>query len=114
MTRTRNFIHGFSITQLLVSFLCLAATVIQSGIERLLDLFSCHPYIFLCTSYMCSLGMWSRDGVIDTTSSSVCCCLQTCNSVINMLVMGLVLGPRVMVISIMGILLSQSTVVLCI
>ena len=32
----------------------------------------------------------------------VCCCLQTCNSVINMLVMGLVLGSSLMVISIMG------------
>ena len=35
----------------------------------------------------------------------VCCCLQTCNSVENMLVMGLVLGQSLMVISTMGILL---------
>ena len=35
----------------------------------------------------------------------VCCCLQTCNSVVNMLMMGLVLEPSLMVISIMGILL---------
>ena len=33
----------------------------------------------------------------------VCCCLQACNSVLNMLVMGLVFGPSL--ISIMGILL---------
>ena len=32
-------------------------------------------------------------------------CLQTCSSVVNMLVMGLVLGPSLMVISITGILL---------
>ena len=36
---------------------------------------------------------------------NVCCCLQTCNLVENMLVMGLVLWPSLMVISIMGILL---------
>ena len=30
----------------------------------------------------------------------VCCCLQICNSVVNMVVMGLVLRKRVMVISI--------------
>ena len=35
----------------------------------------------------------------------VYCCLQTCNSVVNMLVMGLVLGQSLMVISITGILL---------
>ena len=35
----------------------------------------------------------------------VCCCLKTCNSVLYMLVMGLVLGPSLMVMSIMGILL---------
>ena len=35
----------------------------------------------------------------------VCCCLQTCNSVANVLVMGLVLGQSLMVISITGILL---------
>ena len=35
----------------------------------------------------------------------VCCCLKTCNSVVNMLMMGLVLGPSLMVISITGILL---------
>ena len=34
-----------------------------------------------------------------------CCCLQTCNSAVNILVMGLVLGPSLMVISITGILL---------
>ena len=39
----------------------------------------------------------------------VCCCLQTCNSVVNMLVMGLVLGQSLMVISTMGIYL----VILC-
>ena len=33
----------------------------------------------------------------------VCCCLQTCNSVANMLVMGLVLGQSLMVISTMVI-----------
>ena len=33
----------------------------------------------------------------------ICCCLQTCNSVVNILVMGLVLGPNLMVISLMGI-----------
>ena len=31
----------------------------------------------------------------------VCCCLQTCNAVLNTLVMGLVLGPSLIVISIM-------------
>ena len=35
----------------------------------------------------------------------VCCCLQTCNSVVKMLVMGLVLGQSLMVMSITGILL---------
>ena len=35
----------------------------------------------------------------------VCCCLQTCNSVVNMLVMVLVLGPSLMVTSIVSILL---------
>ena len=35
----------------------------------------------------------------------VCCCLQTSYSVVNMLVMGLVLGQRLMVISTTGILL---------
>ena len=35
----------------------------------------------------------------------MCCCLQTCYSVVNMLVMGLVLGPSLMVISTTGILL---------
>ena len=35
----------------------------------------------------------------------VCCCLQTYYSVVNMLVMGLVLGQRLMVISTTGILL---------
>ena len=35
----------------------------------------------------------------------VCCCLQTCNSVVKMLVMGLVLGQSLIVISIKGILL---------
>ena len=35
----------------------------------------------------------------------VCYCLQTCNSVVTMLVMGLVLGTGLMVISITGILL---------
>ena len=34
-----------------------------------------------------------------------CCCLQTCNSVVYVVVMGLVLGQRLMVISTMGILL---------
>ena len=29
----------------------------------------------------------------------VCCCLQTCNLVVNLLVMGLVLGKSLMVIS---------------
>ena len=44
----------------------------------------------------------------------VCCCLQTCNSVVYVVVKGLVLGQSLMVISTMSILLSQSTVVLCI
>ena len=35
----------------------------------------------------------------------VCCCLQTCNSVVYVVVMGLVLGQSLMVISTMGILL---------
>ena len=35
----------------------------------------------------------------------VCCCLQTCNSVENVLAMWLVLGQSLMVISTMGILL---------
>ena len=34
----------------------------------------------------------------------VCCCLQTCKSVVNVLVMGLVLGQSLMVISSTGIL----------
>ena len=35
----------------------------------------------------------------------VCCCLQTCNSIVYVLVMGLVLGQSLMVISTTGILL---------
>ena len=35
----------------------------------------------------------------------VCCCLQTCNSVLYVVVMGLVLGQSLMVISTTGILL---------
>ena len=35
----------------------------------------------------------------------VCCCLQTCNSVVCVVVMGLVLGQSLMVISTTGILL---------
>ena len=35
----------------------------------------------------------------------VCCCLQTCNSVVNVLVMGLILGQSLMVISTTSILL---------
>ena len=35
----------------------------------------------------------------------VCCCLQTCNSVVKILVMGLVLGQSLMVISTMDTLL---------
>ena len=38
----------------------------------------------------------------------VCCCLQTCNSVVNILVMGLVLGPSLTIISIMSILLHEN------
>ena len=34
----------------------------------------------------------------------VCCCLQSCDSVVNMLVMGLVLGQSLMVISTTGTL----------
>ena len=37
--------------------------------------------------------------------NNVCCCLQTCNSVVNVPVMGLVLGQTLMVISTTGILL---------
>ena len=33
----------------------------------------------------------------------VCCCLQICNSVVNMVVKGLVLGQSLRVVSIMGI-----------
>ena len=42
----------------------------------------------------------------------VCCCLQTCNSVVHMLVMGLVFGPSLMVISksITGVLLYYAKV----
>ena len=32
----------------------------------------------------------------------VCCCLQTCNSVVDILVMWLVLGPSLMVISVIS------------
>ena len=35
----------------------------------------------------------------------VCCCLKTCNSVVHVVVMGLILGQGLMVISTMGILL---------
>ena len=35
----------------------------------------------------------------------VCCCLQTCNLVVNMVIMGLALGQSLMFISITGILL---------
>ena len=35
----------------------------------------------------------------------VCCCLQTCNSVVYVVVMGLVLGQSLMVISTTGSLL---------
>ena len=39
-----------------------------------------------------------------TLAVGVCCCLQTYNSVVKMLVIGLLLGPSLMVISITGIL----------
>ena len=35
----------------------------------------------------------------------ICCCLQTCNSVVNVLMMGLVLGQSLMFISTTSILL---------
>ena len=35
----------------------------------------------------------------------VCCCLQTCNSVVYVVAMGLVLGQSLMVISTTGIML---------
>ena len=38
-------------------------------------------------------------------SVGICCCLKTCNSVVNMLLMGLVLGQSLMIISTTGILL---------
>ena len=37
----------------------------------------------------------------------VCCCLQTCNLVINIVVMGLVLGQSLIVISSTGVLLYE-------
>ena len=37
-----------------------------------------------------------------------CCCLQACNSVVKMVVMGLVLGQSLIVISITGILCKIS------
>ena len=40
-----------------------------------------------------------------TLAVGVCCCLQTCNSVVNMLVMVLVLGLSLMIISTTGVLL---------
>ena len=36
----------------------------------------------------------------------VCCCLQTCELIVNMVVIGLVLGQSLMVISTTGILLQ--------
>ena len=56
-------------------------------------------------TYYC---VWDNERNMEKTfqlAVGVCCCLQTCNSVINMLVMGLVLGPSLMVISITGVLL---------
>ena len=42
----------------------------------------------------------------------VCCCLQICNSVVNMVVMGLILGQNLMVIS--TLLLGKSiSLLLC-
>ena len=43
--------------------------------------------------------------VSDKQRRGVCCCLQTCKSVVYMLVMGLVLGQSLMVISTADILL---------
>ena len=40
--------------------------------------------------------------------NNVCCCLQTCNSVVYVVVMGLVLGQSLMVISTMGIMLLEN------
>ena len=41
----------------------------------------------------------------------VCCCLQTCNSVVNMLVIGLLLEPSLMVVSLLFNVLRECIVV---
>ena len=42
----------------------------------------------------------------------VCCCLKICNSALNMLVMGLVLGPSLMVISFTVIVLNVLPIII--
>ena len=51
------------------------------------------------------LRYWDSNLRTRTLAVGVCCFLQTCNSVGNILVMGFILGPSLMVISITGILL---------
>ena len=43
--------------------------------------------------------------ILRETAVGVCCCLQTCNSVVNILVMGSVLGQSLMIIFSKGNLL---------
>ena len=52
---------------------------------------------------VCEAGCWKRLFL----AVGVCCYLQTFNSVVNMSVMGLVLGPSLRVISVMSILLCM-------
>ena len=63
-------------------------------------------YVFLCFFTYISTRIlreiWKKTFEL---AVGLCCCLQTCNSVENVLVMGLVLGPNLMAISVTGILL---------
>ena len=47
-----------------------------------------------------TIRRWASD-----RGNTVCCCLQTCNSILYVVVMGLVLGQSLMVISKTGIML---------
>ena len=50
-------------------------------------------------------GLVPKIGLALAYEQELCCCLQTCNSVVYVAVMGLVLGQSLMVMSITGILL---------
>ena len=56
-----------------------------------------HQKVGFCEFYLLGCLRYGEKHILITVG--VCCCLQICNSVVNMVVMGLVLGQSLMVIS---------------